>query len=157
MYSPMQSLSSFAPGLGVVSSLALTVSASPPPISNGPKTRSLVSRQAPGVVATSDFLRRGGHACRFTTCLALGLQTDLLRSGCCWGLGVYRWGRFLIYERWDIQLSILYVPIRPFSLVELFSDYVYKPRQSFLLVFRKRGRTPPSRSIRPSNRKDSQT
>ncbi|MCJ1468324.1 hypothetical protein MMC07_006952 [Pseudocyphellaria aurata] len=62
MYSPMQSLSSFALSLGVILTSAFIASGSLRPIANGPKTKSLVSRQAPGVVAPSDFLRRGGHA-----------------------------------------------------------------------------------------------
>lgn len=67
----MQSLSSLALGFGVVFSSAFLAGGSPSPISNGPTTRSLASRQAPGVVAASDFLRRAGHACRLTTLLNL--------------------------------------------------------------------------------------
>ncbi|MCJ1463896.1 hypothetical protein MMC07_002505 [Pseudocyphellaria aurata] len=58
----MQSLSSFASSLGVILTSVFVVSGSLLPTANGPKTKSLVSRQAPGYVATSDFLRRGGHA-----------------------------------------------------------------------------------------------
>ncbi|MCJ1271096.1 hypothetical protein MMC22_010995 [Lobaria immixta] len=58
----MQSLSSLALGLGVVLSSVFIASGSRLPISNGQTTRSLASRQAPGVVAPSDFLRRAGHA-----------------------------------------------------------------------------------------------
>ncbi|MCJ1465552.1 hypothetical protein MMC07_004170 [Pseudocyphellaria aurata] len=58
----MQSLSSFALGLGVILTPAFIASGSRLPIANEPKTKSLESRQAPGVVATSDFLRRAGHA-----------------------------------------------------------------------------------------------
>ena len=83
MYSSMQPLSSFALGLGVLFSLPLIAS------SGGLRARSLASRQAPGVVAPSDFLRRAGHACRFMTFLALSLRTDIFRSGRCWGLGVH--------------------------------------------------------------------
>lgn len=108
MYSPMQSLSSFALGLGVVFSSVFITTASFQPISNGPKTRSLATRQAPGVVATSDFLRRAGHACTLTTFLTSSVSTDLLYSRCCWGLGLYRWRRVLIHERWDTTISILY-------------------------------------------------
>ncbi|MCJ1466753.1 hypothetical protein MMC07_005373 [Pseudocyphellaria aurata] len=59
----MQSLLSFALGFGVIFAPIFIASGSLLQIANGPKTKkSLVSRQAPGVVATSDFLRRGGHA-----------------------------------------------------------------------------------------------
>ncbi|MCJ1471176.1 hypothetical protein MMC07_009824 [Pseudocyphellaria aurata] len=58
----MQSLSSFALGLCVILAPAFLASGSLLPTANGPKTKNLISRQAPGVVATSDFLRRAGHA-----------------------------------------------------------------------------------------------
>ena len=124
MYSPMKSFSSFALGLGVVSSTAFIASGSLSPISHGEETRSLVSRQAPGVVATSDFLRRDNHACRLLDFQAWGVRTDFLYSGCCWRLGIYRWRRVLIYERWDNNLSILYALIARSSDAESSSDHL---------------------------------
>ena len=50
---------------GLYSVKAITFSLSRPFLSEIPAVKALEPRQAPGVIATSDFLRRGYQACKW--------------------------------------------------------------------------------------------
>ena len=92
----------------LVSQYFLTAHASflPRFLHSGPSpTNNVEPRQAPGVIAASEFLRRGYQACECGM-QSLGAMLIVLRSGRCGGLGLYRRRGILVHEQWKAAVPI---------------------------------------------------